>query len=65
MSALCVRCEADRRRQDWTRVINMVVIVVILVVTAVEGWTLADVLAVILAATAAPGAARTLGVAAG
>jgi hypothetical protein len=31
-----------------------VLIVVILVVTAVQGWTLTDVLAVIVAATAAP-----------
>jgi hypothetical protein len=64
MSALCVRCQADRRQQDWTRITILVLIVVILVLTAIKGWTLADVLAVIVAATAAPSAARNLGVAA-
>jgi hypothetical protein len=41
-----------------------VLVVVILVVTAIQGWTLADVLAVIVAATAVPGAAGNLRIAA-
>jgi hypothetical protein len=56
----CVRCQPYYRRQGRTRVTVLVLIVVILVVTAVQGWTLTDVLAVIVAATAAPAAAWNL-----
>jgi hypothetical protein len=54
----CVRCQPYYRQRG--RVTVLVLVVVILVVTAVQGWTLSEVLAVIVAATAAPGAARSL-----
>jgi hypothetical protein len=54
----CVRCQPTYRLKG--RITVLVLVVVILVVTAVQGWALADVLAVIVAATAAPGAAGNL-----
>jgi hypothetical protein len=64
MGALYVRCHARPLVQDWTRVTTLVLIIIILLVTAIEGWTLADVLAVIAAgaaagASAAPGGRGT------
>jgi hypothetical protein len=61
MDALCVRCQARPWLQDRTRVTTLVLIIIILLVTAIEGWTLADVLAVIAAAAAfaAPGGRGT------
>ena len=58
MDTNCVRCQPYYRQRG--RVTVLVLVVVILVVTAVQGWTLTEVLAVIVAATAAPAVAGNL-----
>lgn len=62
-AAIYLRCRITHW-QDRTRVAILVLVVIILLVTAVQGWTLADVLAVIMAVTAAPHGAGSLGAAA-
>lgn len=62
MDALCVRCRGSAWERDRTRIIVLVLVVVILVITAVKGWTLTDVVAVItatLATSAAVSGRRT------
>jgi len=53
MDTLCMRCQARPWPQERTQVTVLVLIVIILVITAVQGWTLADVAAVITASYAA------------
>jgi hypothetical protein len=53
MYPLCVRCQVRPWWQERTRVTILVIIVIILVITAVAGWTLADVAALITATYAA------------
>ncbi len=53
MNALCICGQVGPWQQARTRVTILVLIVIILVITAVEGWTLADVAAVITATYAA------------
>lgn len=53
MDALCVRCQVRPWQQERTRITILVLIVIILVVTAIGGWTLAGVAAVITAAVVA------------
>jgi hypothetical protein len=56
MKALCVPRQARSWPQDWTRITIWVLVVIILTVAAVAGWTLADVVAVITATAAATAA---------
>lgn len=53
MDTLCIGCQVLPWWQERTRVTILVLIIIILVITAVEGWTLADVAAVITATYAA------------
>jgi hypothetical protein len=57
MDALCVRCRGSAWERDRIRIIVLVLVVVILAITAVKGWTLTDVVAVITAAFATSAAA--------
>jgi hypothetical protein len=56
MKALCVPSQVRPWQQGWTRITVWVLIVIILVVAALAGWTLADVVAVITATAAAAAA---------
>ena len=49
---LCIRCQVRPWEQKRTGVTILVLIVMILVITAIKGWTLTDVAAVITAAAA-------------
>jgi hypothetical protein len=63
MDALCAPGQAGAWRQDWTRIVVLILVVIILVVTAIKGWSLADVVAVVTAAgavTAVAGDRRAL-----
>lgn len=53
MTALCIRTQVGPWVQERTRITILVLIVIILTLTAIRGWTLADVAAVIMAAAAA------------
>jgi len=52
MNTLCIRCQVRPWQQDRTRITVLVLIVIILTITAIEGWMLAEVTAVITAVTA-------------
>jgi hypothetical protein len=53
MNTLCVRCQVRPWQERTRAIVILVLIVIILMITAVEGWTLADVAAMITAACAA------------
>jgi hypothetical protein len=53
MDALCAPGRARPWQQGRTQVSVLVLIVIILIVTAIEGWALAEVATVITAAAAA------------